>query len=114
MYDDASTDKTWEILQYWGSKLSEAGINFILSKNMSSAPKGGNSRILKTHILPLQKMFMPFNLTLSKASRIHPSFYPHFSKLKHVHNERFHNLSSDFIMYHFLNNNSPPPLTESD
>ena len=41
VYDDASNDKTWDVLQLWSHKLSEAGIGFIVSKNNSSVPKGG-------------------------------------------------------------------------
>jgi glycosyltransferase involved in cell wall biosynthesis len=41
VYDDASTDQTWAMLQDWRYKLNSAGIRFTLSKNESLRPRGG-------------------------------------------------------------------------
>ncbi|PSN46172.1 UDP-GlcNAc:betaGal beta-1 [Blattella germanica] len=40
VYDDASTDKTWDMLQQWKHKVEDAKVSFIISKNSESQPKG--------------------------------------------------------------------------
>jgi hypothetical protein len=45
VYDDASTDRTWEMLQDWRHKLSSAGIRFTASRNNSLKPRGGKLNI---------------------------------------------------------------------
>ncbi|KDR09975.1 UDP-GlcNAc:betaGal beta-1,3-N-acetylglucosaminyltransferase-like protein 1 [Zootermopsis nevadensis] len=40
VYDDASTDRTWQMLQDWGYKFNSAGIKFTVSRNESLRPRG--------------------------------------------------------------------------
>jgi glycosyltransferase involved in cell wall biosynthesis len=47
VYDDASIDRTWEMLQDWRDKLNTKGIRFTASRNQSPEPKGGNIQSLK-------------------------------------------------------------------
>jgi glycosyltransferase involved in cell wall biosynthesis len=42
VYDDASTDRTWEMLQNWRYKFNSAGIRFTVSRNESLKTGGGN------------------------------------------------------------------------
>jgi glycosyltransferase involved in cell wall biosynthesis len=42
VYDDASTDRTWEMLQDWKYRFNSAGIRFTISRNVSLRPGGGN------------------------------------------------------------------------
>ena len=47
VYDDASTDRTWEMLQDWRNKLNTKGIGFTASRNQSPEPRGGNVQSLE-------------------------------------------------------------------
>lgn len=46
VYDDASTDRTWEMLRDWRDKLNTTGIRFTASRNKSPEPRGGNAQSL--------------------------------------------------------------------
>jgi glycosyltransferase involved in cell wall biosynthesis len=46
VYDDASTDRTWEMLQDWRDKLNTTGIRFTASRNQTPEPRGGNVQSL--------------------------------------------------------------------
>lgn len=51
VYDDASTDQTWQMLQDWGYKFNSAGIKFTVSRNESLRPRGGNVQFVVDFII---------------------------------------------------------------